>query len=176
MFKGFGKLLRGPSSRDVTLEVIGLVKGTRKLHGGHGNCLASEDVGRIIKRAESTLKREQGTLHPDVERLLKTAVETFKAPATMKSSQDTGEWVTGMDGIHAVQEPSPAWQRSFEQAQQKLDALATRVYSHQFAPALRAEIAGMDDKQLAQKTKDDPAAMALLDGHLRKPPARAMGG
>lgn len=176
MFTGFGKWLRGPSSRDVTLEVIGLVKGTRTLQGGHGNCLASEDVGRIIKRAESTLQREQGTLHPDVERLLKTAVEAFNVPAAMKSSQDTGEWVAGMDGIIAVQEPSPAWQRSFEQAQRRVDTLATRVFSQQYAPSLRAELAGMDDAQRARKTKADPAAIALLDGHLRKPPARGMGG
>ena len=172
-FNGFAKWLRGPTSRDVTLEVIGLVKGTKELKSGYNNVLGSEAVAGVIKRAQTTLKDNQGTLRPDVEKLLKSAIETFKPVAQMQSSLGTGEFVYSAEMPVEVRTPSPEWKRAFDTARAKLDVQATRVFSHYILPPLKAEIDGMSEKQLAKKHRQDPDAMALVTGHI--PKVRAPG-
>ncbi|MEO0391754.1 MAG: hypothetical protein AAF213_00750 [Pseudomonadota bacterium] len=168
MFTGFAEWLKGPNAKDVTLEVIGLVKGTKELFGGRGNMLAASNLGDVIHRAEKALKEEGPVLHPDVKRLLQQSIDTFKPVSQEPSSKGNGRLFTGPHTVFEDQDPRPEWTRDFNQARAKLDVLATRVFSHEFAPGLRAETASMSPEELAQKTKKEPEAMALLEGHLRK--------
>lgn len=171
MFARFGKWLR-PNAEDVTLEVIGLIKGTRELQAGAGNALAADDVARIAKRAQNALKKEGHVISPDVKELLTKSAELFGELGQQKSSRDTGRYeVVAPYGAFPEQEPDPAWTKGYTKARRQLDTLATRVFSTQFAPQIRGEIANMNQKELAAKTKREPEAMALMEGHLRKPPA-----
>lgn len=171
MFKGFSKWLRGPNAEDVTLEVIGLVKGTECLTRGEGNVLAADEIGRVAKRAQRVLREEGNVLNADVRKLLTMAVEQFKPLSEQPSAKDSGKIAAVGPYAMPIYEPLPAWNRGFETARHKLDSQATKVFSHQFAIGLRAEIKDMDAAALAAKQKSAPKAMALLDGHLRKVPA-----
>jgi len=170
MFAQFGKWLR-PNAQDVTLEVIGLVKGTRELQAGEGNVGASADVAAIAKRAAKILKTEGNVITPDVKELLTKATETFGELGQQNSSRDSGRYGTAGPYAFPIQISEPGWTKGFKQAQRQVDTLATRVFATNFAPQIRAEIADMSADEIAQKTKREPAAMALLEGHLRKPPA-----
>ncbi len=171
MFKGFSKWLRGPNAEDVTLEVIGLVKGTELLTRGQGNILAADQIGDVAKRAQRVLTEEGKVLNADVRKLLTMAVDQFKPLSEQPSSKDTGRFEAIGPYAMPIHEAVPAWNRGFQMARHKLDAQATKVFSHHFAIGLRAEIKDMDEAALAAKKKSDPKAMALLDGHLHKVPA-----
>tara|TARA_Y100000588_G_scaffold55376_1_gene52887 strand:+ start:546 stop:1064 length:519 start_codon:yes stop_codon:yes gene_type:complete len=170
MFARFGKWLR-PNAEDVTLEVIGVIKGTQELRRGYGNEGASFEASEIATRADKVLRREGHVINADVKELLTRASELFGELGVMESSRDAYRNETVVPfGTTPLPEANPRWEYEFAMARRDLDKLATRVFAEHFAPQIREEIKDMSPKQLARKAKREPEAMALLEGHLRKPP------
>lgn len=164
MFKGFAKWLSGPTVEDVSLEMIGLVKGTQKLNGGQGDHLLSDAVRSIVNRAQKVLDQQGHVIHPDLERFLKNGVEAFKPLAKLPSSEHTGGILTGPDGSACVvHRPNPEWRVKFRAAQNRLDGDADKIFDTRFASKIAAETNGMDyDEQQAYARRNGSKA-ALVD-------------
>jgi hypothetical protein len=164
MFAKFGQWLQGPTPEQVTLEMIGLVKGTKDIERGEGNYLAAESAGRIARRADRVLKAEGRVLDRDVREFLTAGRDHFAELSKLKSSEGTGRYFMGPYMTYEIQKPDPEWDRAFQTARSKLDVQATRVFSTHFAPGLRDQIESMSAKDVAKKADE----VALLHAHTKK--------
>jgi len=171
MFKGFGKWLRGPTAEDVSLEMIGVVKGTQKLFGGQGDNMLSGEVGKIVNRAERVLEKEGHTMHPDIKRFLKDGVEALGPLATMRSSEHNGEnWFGPGGNVYLVQKPKPEWKEKFRAAQRRLDGQADQLFDSRFAEKVAGETKGMDRYERDAYTRQNPSKSALVEQAKRRNP------
>ncbi|MBV6632982.1 MAG: hypothetical protein KI792_08125 [Alphaproteobacteria bacterium] len=130
-----------PAVDAVTLETIGLVKGTAKLGGGDIDAVApaakalSETLGKVVHANRHSMDSE---------------LSRFLSDASEQLGQ-IGELTTaaGRD-------------RAFEAAQERLDLQATRIFSHRYAIELRREHDRDDRAALGKVAETDPAMKIAL--------------
>lgn len=128
-----------PAVDAVTLETIGLVKGTAQL--GQGDAAAAAPAAaKLSETLGAVVKANRHGIDDELRRFLTDASEQLGKLGTMSAGT-----------------ADPNWGRSFEAAQEKLDLQATRIFSHRFALELRQEHTSDDRAALAKVAETDPA-------------------
>ncbi|MEM6902772.1 MAG: hypothetical protein AAF556_06005 [Pseudomonadota bacterium] len=153
-----GRWLRGPDADTVTLEAIGMVKGTEPVGYAGDNQMGRDNANRLASRISKVIHRDGDALDRDQITFLRGAQKGLDQLGEMPSSFPTGRFKLGPvpEASYEIREANPEWGRKYEALRGQLDGQAEALFMEKYQPGIVAEYGDQDRTTLERQAKRDP--------------------
>ena len=116
----FADLLRRPTTKTLSLEVVGLVTGLKDVKRGASNMLANSHCEKLAAKIDKDLVREEGTVDADTREFLTLAKTHLQKLGNQPSSRHTGRFHAVRGGAIPIYRAEPAWDRAYDAFRERM--------------------------------------------------------